>query len=99
MDGSTVVKCNDEVCSFDFLPSGLRGCLSQLRWLRGEGADGTLSLFAQRRGQGGDSVEEVLALLGPTEFDDFVILRVEHAGEVAGNVVVEVEPGFCVGAP
>ena len=58
-----------------------------------------MRLDVERPGEGGEAIDQVLALLVPTELGDGVVAAVDGEGEVFGGVVVEVKPGFGVGAP
>ena len=73
--------------------------MCQLRLDRIEILHRCLPLLTQWRRKRGDPGEKVLALLQPAELDDLVVLGVEHLGQIAGNVVIEIKPGFGVRAP
>src|SRR6266404_6886401 len=80
-----------------FMRVGAR--MRQARWNRFKITHCCLSLLTQLRGKGGDPGKKVLTLLLPAKLDDLIVLGVEHRSQIAGDVVIEIQPGFSIGAP
>ena len=97
---SGCIDTHDEVLCLDVISSRVvRNWVGQLRWYRFQTAYCRLRLLAQCGRKCSDSGEKILALLLPARLDDLVVLGVEHRGQIFGNVVFKIEPGFGVGAP
>ena len=73
--------------------------MRQLRRLGFELEQGGQRLITQRRRQRGNPIEEILALLLPTGLHHLIVFCVQHPGQIVRGVVVEIEPGFGIGAP
>src|ERR1700691_1102004 len=88
-----------EVWGVDLIPRVKRSRLSELGRLRLQIGDSRLRLIPQRWRQGCDSSEKILTLLLPAELNHSIVFCAQHRRQIAGSVVIEIEPGLRVCAP